>query len=790
MRVQSVSRYSDLFSGIALVLLVCFSLAAGSITSAATAHAQASSLSKTDKEIADESAITARVAGLSDEEARKLLITELAKSAQPIGGSASGQQAPGSPLASLLNTLSSKSDMSEQGTRQLVDSLPGFLPDLYQIFLKLCPYGTSHGAVENILLVLFYLTVGLVLEMLFRRLVLQKLFISVTANGMPEIMGGIDRFMASLVREIPSILGILIFFCGAYLIYFAFIWTDSPHIQLFFLALLISITCIRLIAVLSRMLFAPRFATFRLIPLDNAMAITSHNALIRTFGYILVAMMFGVVLQKLGAQEFTVKIYFLLAATLLLGGTSIAALLYKKRVSDAIVNAPNEYGGEVSWGRKQFAAIWHLLAIAYLIVLWMLVFNDLIDPDTKRRGAFILSFFVVPIWMVSDKMLQWLVKYAMATLKIHQEKYDDTEEITEAELLQREKGKRTFLKVMNIARMVLIALLLIWIAGLWDIYIPIFSNLSGVLFDTLLILTVAIFFWQFISSWIEAKIQEAIPAEPEDKDKEDDEWGAAANRGRSYTLLPMLRKFIGTILVTMVTMTILSSMGVDIGPLLAGAGVVGLAVGFGAQKLVADMFSGFFYLLDDAFRVGEYIEAGGITGTVENISLRNVMLRHHRGMLQIVPHSELGAITNYMRGGIIVKFNLDFPYDADIDQIRKVIKKVGQGMLAEEEFSKDFIRPVKSQGVREITNSVMTIRVKFTAKPGAHFLIRREAYKRITEALRAKGIHYAHKKVIVDIPPQQGGITEEQLAQAAGAATREMIDQEEQKAAEAAAGRK
>jgi hypothetical protein len=124
---------------------------------------------------------------------------------------------------------------------------------------------------------------------------------------------------------------------------------------------------------------------------------------------------------------------------------------------------------------------------------------------------------------------------------------------------------------------------------------------------------------------------------------------------------------------------------------------------------------------------------------------------------QIIPHSELGAITNYMRGGIVVKFNLEFPYDANIDKIRKVIKKVGKAMLEDEELGKDFIKPVKSQGVREIANSVMGIRVKFTANPGAHFVIRREAYKRITEALNKKGIYYAHRKVIVDVPPGGGG---------------------------------
>ena len=214
----------------------------------------------------------------------------------------------------------------------------------------------------------------------------------------------------------------------------------------------------------------------------------------------------------------------------------------------------------------------------------------------------------------------------------------------------------------------------------------------------------------------------------------------------------MLRKVIGTVLVIMVLLIVISSLGINIAPLLAGAGVLGLAIGFGAQKLVSDVLSGFFFLLDDAFRVGEYIQAGSIRGTVEAITLRNVMLRHHLGMLQVVPHSDLGAVTNYMRGGIVIKFPLEFSYDTNIDQVRKIIKKVGITMLEDEELCDDFLLPVKSQGVHQITNSVMVIRVKFTAKPGKQFVIKREAFRRITEALNAKGIYYAHRKVIVDFP--------------------------------------
>ena len=246
----------------------------------------------------------------------------------------------------------------------------------------------------------------------------------------------------------------------------------------------------------------------------------------------------------------------------------------------------------------------------------------------------------------------------------------------------------------------------------------------------------------------------------------------------------MLRKLIGTVLVVMVLLIVISSLGVNIAPLLAGAGVVGLAIGFGAQKLVSDVLSGFFFLLDDAFRVGEYIQAGSIKGTVEAITLRNVMLRHHRGMLQVVPHSDLGAITNYMRGGIVIKFPLEFPYDTNIDQVRKIIKKVGIAMLEDEELGDDFILPVKSQGVNEITNSVMVIRVKFTAKPGKQFVIKREAFRRITEALNAKGIYYAHRKVIVDFPEDARMDTQSeqgrQQALEAGAAAALAVQTEEQ----------
>lgn len=270
---------------------------------------------------------------------------------------------------------------------------------------------------------------------------------------------------------------------------------------------------------------------------------------------------------------------------------------------------------------------------------------------------------------------------------------------------------------------------------------------ESILTKFFIIILPVIVIWEMVRS----NIKSAAPEEEIDEDGDDDEWGAKS-LSRGDTILVVLRKFLLVIVLTIVGFLLLSALGVNIGPLLAGAGVIGIAIGFGSQKLISDILSGIFFLMDDAFRVGEYIDAGSVSGTVEAITLRNVMLRHHRGMLQIVPYSELVSITNYMRGGLIVKFNIELPYDTDIDKVRKIIKKVGIKMMEDPEMGPDIIRPVKSQGVRSVGDSVMVIRIKFTAQPGKHFLIRREAFRRITEALAVQGIYYAHRKVIVEMP--------------------------------------
>jgi len=172
-----------------------------------------------------------------------------------------------------------------------------------------------------------------------------------------------------------------------------------------------------------------------------------------------------------------------------------------------------------------------------------------------------------------------------------------------------------------------------------------------------------------------------------------------------------------TILVAITIMVVLSSMGLDFGPLIAGAGVVGIAIGFGAQALVRDIISGVFFLIDDAFRVGEYVEFGEIRGQVEQISIRSMRLRHHRGAIHTVPFGELRSITNYNRDWAIYKQEFRLPYDTDVDKVRKIIKKVGLRLLEDPELGPKFIQPLKSQGVFRIEEGALILRTKFTCKP-------------------------------------------------------------------------
>lgn len=274
------------------------------------------------------------------------------------------------------------------------------------------------------------------------------------------------------------------------------------------------------------------------------------------------------------------------------------------------------------------------------------------------------------------------------------------------------------------------------------------STVARALITVLAILFAFDVLWQFTRTAIDLKLSRA-----------DDTATAAADMGarqaRVRTLLPVARNFAMVFFATLAVLMTLSTLGVAIGPLIASAGVAGLAIGFGAQTLVKDVISGIFYLLDDAFRVGEYIESGSFSGTVESFSLRSVRLRHPNGPVFTVPFSALGAVQNGSRDYAVDKFLITVTYDTDLEKAGQLIKQVGEQLMEDPELAPAIIEPLKMQAVGDFGTYGIQLRLKTTTKPGYQTAVRKQAYPLIKKIFEKNGIEFAHPTVKV----AEGGST-------------------------------
>ncbi|CAA6809253.1 MAG: Unknown protein [uncultured Thiotrichaceae bacterium] len=331
---------------------------------------------------------------------------------------------------------------------------------------------------------------------------------------------------------------------------------------------------------------------------------------------------------------------------------------------------------------------------------------------------------------------------------------------------------------IRIGRVLLFGIALFIIAFVWQIRPHdlaargVGNNIASDMIRFMIILSVGYLVWEVVTLWINRKLAaEQTAAGMDIRSEEPGGEGGGAGSSRLSTILPLMRFTLQTTIVIMTILIAFSNIGINITPLLAGAGVVGIAVGFGAQKLVQDIFSGIFFLIDDAFRAGEYISIEGTLGTVEQISLRSMQLRHHRGAVHTIPYSEIPKLTNFSRDWVIMKLRFTVPFDTDLNKVKKIFKQIGKEMMDVPEFKEDFLQPFKSQGVLEVNDVGIVIRGKFMAKPGTQFMIRKELYNRVQKNFDENGIQFARKEVRVKLDADdKTNLSEEQKTQIAGAA--------------------
>ncbi len=209
---------------------------------------------------------------------------------------------------------------------------------------------------------------------------------------------------------------------------------------------------------------------------------------------------------------------------------------------------------------------------------------------------------------------------------------------------------------------------------------------------------------------------------------------------RARTLLPLFRKSLAILLGIVVVLVALGTMGLNIGPLLAGAGIAGIAIGFGAQSLVKDVITGIFVLMQDAVSVGDVVTVAGKTGGVEQISIRSIRLRDFSGIVYVIPFSEVTTVENLTKDFAYAVFNIGVAYREDVDQVTEIFRQLGADMQADETYGPRILAPIEIVGLDQFADSAVVIKGRIMTRPQEQWGVLREFHRRVKRRFDELGI--------------------------------------------------
>jgi small-conductance mechanosensitive channel len=620
---------------------------------------------------------------------------------------------------------------------------------------------TDDRRVQSLTFVLIFLFLGAGLEWLFRQY----------SNPMRRRLEIADfethtkRITAAITRAGLALSGLLAFAIGSIGAFSAFDW--PPILFALILNLLMAIVAIRVVGTTLLLFLAPFVPRLRLVPMSTGMARLISRMALGFSGVLILAIAFNDVFQSVievfrpeGSENAILAISITLAAIV-----TLAAL--------ASIHIGFYLAGRISpAARSTQARKWRSfvsLLIVLLLGMWILDLR-LIMWSVLCLGLLIVSLKLLRSWVnqsFDNAIADYMAKLPPAPDVEPSEDAATVEEINEEEIEVSDPYETYRPIAQRVVRFALIitvgfVLALIWNLGIFETTEnpTVTQRIFSVMLDSAAALLIADLLWTWARTAIDRRLNAYSP--PTD-------GSAPGPEARMATLLPLLRVVLMVTLLMMVAMSILSSMGVNIAPILAGASVLGIAIGFGAQSLVKDVVSGIFFLIDDAFRVGEYVEIDQLRGTVERISIRSLQIRHHRGAVHTLPFGELKSMTNYSRDWVIMKLEFRVPFDTDLKLVKKLIKQVGAQLKENPEYGDSILETLKSQGVRRMEEFNMVVGVKFMTRPGEQWVVRRDAYQGVRDVFNANGIRMAERNVKVEIAGDEN-LTDDQRKAVSAAA--------------------
>jgi moderate conductance mechanosensitive channel len=550
------------------------------------------------------------------------------------------------------------------------------------------------------------------------------------------VTGPLAAALRTLLLVVLGVLRVVLFGLGALAVFLARYPTHVPtrHVLL---AALGAVVLVRLAAVGARVILAPRHGALRLVPFDDRAAWRLYAAIMGLATLAVVGTLGARVLGLLGVPEPYVVI-FLTLVRILFATLLLCVIWLTRREMAAAIDLGDDHQ-RLSHAVRELGPY---LATVYVLAILLIGIVEIVQAGGLTPGAVTGSLLLVVVAPLADMALcRILTPHSTGS----------------GEAAPPPGTPTTDLYGPVVRRMVHILVAvgsLKALAWLWELDIAAFTErslggrLAGAVVDIAVTAQAAYLVWTVIRTFVDHSLAQepgrAGAPEP------GEEGGTGATRVR--TLLPLLRTFVQIVIAVMAVMIGLAGLGVNIGPLLAGAGIAGIAIGFGTQTLVRDIVSGVFFLVDDSFRLGEYVDVGPVKGTVERISLRSMQIRHHRGALHTIPFGEVKRLTNHSREWVIHKVELPLPPETDLDVIRKMLKRIGEELVADPELGPHILQPLKSQGLMQVEDGALILRAKFMVRPDdQQFVIRREVLSRIKRALEEKGIRFAPRQVLVHV---------------------------------------
>jgi small-conductance mechanosensitive channel len=736
--------------------------------------------------------VDAFMAGLSDEQTRKLLLEKMRQEAEARAqaAEAGGETGQRSGIAALFSRAEDAMGALFKRLAAVfagAETAPSGWPEAWARLTG----GKGFGQFAATLAILLLIVVGgLAAERFLLRMIagMHDHLLKTVPLGRLQKLGFI---ISSLLIDA---LGIACFVLVTFVL-FVVIYDPQDSGHLLVSIFLVAVYYFRVIMFAARAILAPQAAGLRLAPMSDADAALIYSWMMRITA---VCALIAAIAASLRAAGISRDVFLLIFSS---AGAAVSVLLIalilqiRERVAQAIAPPADSTPVPGNAVRSRLARIWHYLAMLYVAAIGGYWVARMLTHGDVTIINLVLSLFLIPVFIGVDQWVQKLLAVASGGSRqiIELGQPEDSAPASGIHLQEPEKaGVQTYIPLIKKCfRAVLVIFFFFATLRLWGFDIELGRLIARDMVTIFLVLIAGMILWQLIKARIDQKLREEMPMANEDAE----EGGGVGSR--SATLLMLLRKFVFAVLFVILSLIILSSLGVDIAPLIAGAGVIGLAIGFGAQTLVKDIIAGIFFLIDDAFRVGDYVEAGAAKGTVAQIGLRSMKLRHPRGQVFTIPFGDLKTVTNFSRDYIITKLDFRVRYDADLEKIRKVIKKINKELMQDEAIKRVMLSDIKSQGIREIQESAMILRVKFKTIPGEQFVIRREVFHRVQKAFRDSGIEFADRNVTVYLPPEvqskslsEMTETEKKVVQAGAAAAAALVQEEEEQKAKAEAAKK